>query len=609
MSKLDRTGALVAFGAAALSVALGVAFAARHFPGGFDWAYTVISRLASERRNPDGAVWLSAGFFAGMLLLWPVAGHLARVSGAGRPDEAGPARASARIPALALRLGVLGGILLGLEGLLGLDLSVVHRKGHEALALLTFLGFYGGVLGLHVYRIRHVGASVWPALLVFLPLCAVGVSQVVLYFDQRDLGWVDTEWREMGIPVWISFAFWQWLAVGFLTFGLGYLVVARWREGCGREGGRSGSRGRAGSRGLAVGALVALAVGCASGGGGGSEAPSPDDPDADRQPAASVDSPVSGAPAPEDDPGPWEHCQRNPEPDEDVVEQSRRVLAETFCGATLWFDGLFGSDPDVAAARATSGRVELSTMYSDFYGVEVDGRLRLHYELPNLERRVNLVLGRGDSDEMVQDREEGSALGSAASGVEAARSWLAGVGLSGPGRWAERVEFRAGVDVSTRPGLFAQGRLRQVLPVSETATWTFRETLFWRQRDGFGLTGRVDHDRALSPLVVFHWGTTATLSEVSDGVVWRSAGVLYRHLGQGRGVAGELFLRGATSAEVALQDYGVRAALRVPLGRPYLFGEIVLGYSWPQTDPLVPRRGSPAIGVGTEMLFGTRLVP
>lgn len=214
-----RAAALLCFGGAALAVILGVAAAARNYPGGFDWAYTVISRLASERRNPDGALWLSGGFLAGMVLLVPVTAYLARVG-----SESGSAGLRS---VLLLRLGVAAGIVLGLEGLLRLDLSVIHRKGHEAVALIAFLGFYGGVLGLHLHRVRRQGESVWPALLVLAPLVAVGLSQVALYFDQRDLGWVDTDWREIGVPVWLSFAFWQWLAVAFLSLGLGHLVLRR----------------------------------------------------------------------------------------------------------------------------------------------------------------------------------------------------------------------------------------------------------------------------------------------------------------------------------------------------------------------------------------------
>jgi hypothetical protein len=62
-----------------------------------------------------------------------------------------------------------------------------------------------------------------PLFLVTSPLVAIGITQFWLYLDQRELGWVDTNWREMGIPLSLSFAFWQWLAIGCLWLGLGLL--------------------------------------------------------------------------------------------------------------------------------------------------------------------------------------------------------------------------------------------------------------------------------------------------------------------------------------------------------------------------------------------------
>ena len=216
---VERRGAARLFGMASLSVVLGVVLAAHHFPGGFDWVYTVISRLASHRRNPDGAIWLAGSVLVAVCLLWPVVGHLERKLSRGSAPRP-------RLSLAALRMGLVAAALLGIEGILDLRFSTILYKAHEALAILAFLGFYGGVLGLHVHRIRHLGASVWPPLTVVLPLVAVGITQLALYFDQRDLGWVDTAWREMGIPFWLSFAFWQWLAVAFLALGLGWLVVA-----------------------------------------------------------------------------------------------------------------------------------------------------------------------------------------------------------------------------------------------------------------------------------------------------------------------------------------------------------------------------------------------
>jgi len=205
------------FGAAVLVLAGGVGAAAMHFPGGYDWMYVVISRLGSRSHNPTGALWLSGSLLVAVCLLWPVTNFLAR-GGSG-------ASGSSRLAVAALRLGLLGGGLLALEGAFSLELSRFARKGHEAVALLTFGGLYAGVLGLYIGRLRQRVRSAWPALMVLVPLCAVALSQITLYFDQRNLGWVNTGWRELGIPFWLSFAFWQWLAVALLGAGLGYLVV------------------------------------------------------------------------------------------------------------------------------------------------------------------------------------------------------------------------------------------------------------------------------------------------------------------------------------------------------------------------------------------------
>jgi hypothetical protein len=213
MLQLGRTAALACYAAAIAMVAAGAGIAMALYPGGFDWAYTVISRLASLNHNPAGGPWLAASLLPAMALLWPVSGYLLR------------AVAGARAPVLALRVGIVGGALLGLEGLLQLELSGLHRKGHEILALLTFAGLYGGVLGLYYRRVRQQATFLLPALVVVLPILAVCASHIGLYFDQRDLGWVNTNWRELGVPVWLSFAFWQWSAVAMLWMGLGHLLV------------------------------------------------------------------------------------------------------------------------------------------------------------------------------------------------------------------------------------------------------------------------------------------------------------------------------------------------------------------------------------------------
>jgi hypothetical protein len=287
-----------------------------------------------------------------------------------------------------------------------------------------------------------------------------------------------------------------------------------------------------------------------------------------------------------------------------VVDEARRALEETFCGATLWFDGLFGGEPDVESARDVSGRVELATLHTEFEGTDFKGRLKLRYDLPNLERRVNFFLGRDDRDELVEDRREGFAIRSSVFGLEAEEQWLAGLGWSPPGRYANKVDVRVGGRLKSAPEVFAQTRYRRNTFVGTRNVWRFRETVFWQNREGFGSTASLDFDRVLRRDLLFRFANVGTFSESTSGLNWRSATLLYHNLRETRAVAGELFVRGATGAPVKLREYGGRAIYRRQAGHPNLFGELIVGYSWPREDRDQRREGSMMIGLGLELLFG-----
>lgn len=214
-----RSRALMAYSLSVATILAGMVLASRRFPGGLDWVYTVMSALASRKHNPQGAAYFAAGISVALALLWPAA------SWVGRRDDA--SRGLARFGLLALRTGIVLGVLVGVERLVFHHFSQILRKGHEALSLLAFLSLYAGVLSLHANRARRGVASLWSSAVAIAPLVAIGISQLYLYLDQRDLGWVDRSWRDMGVSRWLSFAFWQWLAAAALWASVGHLVVAR----------------------------------------------------------------------------------------------------------------------------------------------------------------------------------------------------------------------------------------------------------------------------------------------------------------------------------------------------------------------------------------------
>lgn len=322
-----------------------------------------------------------------------------------------------------------------------------------------------------------------------------------------------------------------------------------------------------------------------------------------KKPATVAEADEASPPAAATEPSLRDLCRDGTATPGTMLDNSRRLLAETFCGATLWFDGLFG-EPNVENAREVSGRVELSAIHSESEGTDPKARLRLKYDLPNLDRRVNLFLGREDRDDFVQGREEGFAIRSAVFGVETEEQWLAGLGYSPPGKWKDRLDFRVGGRVSSAPEVFVQGRLRRNVFLGERAVWRLRETAFYENRDGFGSTSSADFDYVLTPELLFRWGTVGTFSEATEGLDWRTATVLYQNLGSRSALAYELFLRGATDDDVGIREYGARGVYRRPLNREWLFGEVIAGYTWPRDSIDQPRDGSVLIGFGIELLFG-----
>ena len=204
--------------AALLTMTLGSVLAAQFYPGDFDWAYTVASALASKKHNPGGSTWFAGALILTMALLWPYVSSL-------RQSLATPRPLAGKFAIAMLRTALICGALIGLERLLIRDLSAWVFKAHEILGIITFFGLYCGIIGLLAVAARIHKRYVLTIIVIASPLIAIAITQFWLYQEQRDLGWVDTNWRALGIPIWFSFAFWQWLAIGFLWAGLGLLAL------------------------------------------------------------------------------------------------------------------------------------------------------------------------------------------------------------------------------------------------------------------------------------------------------------------------------------------------------------------------------------------------
>lgn len=288
----------------------------------------------------------------------------------------------------------------------------------------------------------------------------------------------------------------------------------------------------------------------------------------------------------------------------DVIDESRRLLSETFCRATMWFDSLFAGVPDAPAAQPVSGRVELAALHSDYDGMAFRGRLRLNYDMPNLERRVHLFLGRED-DSGTPDPRESFAARAEQFGLGGGEDWLAGFGYSPPGRLGKHYDFQVGARLKSAPEVFVQARYRRNIFIGQNSVWRLREAWFWENRDKFGATTRADFEHVLRPDLLLRWWNIGTISQGTKGVEWYDSMLLYYNLQNGRVLANEAFVHGETDAVVPLREYGVRSIFKQQIGkRQYLYGDLIVGYSFPREKIDEVRQGSALIGLGVELQFG-----
>ena len=358
--------------------------------------------------------------------------------------------------------------------------------------------------------------------------------------------------------------------------------------------------------------LALLAAGCAGRAAPQTPATAPPTAPSADTPSGSTAAPQTAAGATPDAAAPaappkaraWTLCAQAADTSESKVELARRGLQETVCAATLWLDGLFGQDGDVESARRVSGRVELAGQHSDYGGNRFRLRFNARIRIPNLDRRYNAFLGRDDTDDFVRDRQEGYALRSPFFDLETQEKWLAGFGYSLVESDRQKLDTRVGVRLRTDSEIFAQARFRRTLYVDQQHAWRWRETAFWTNREGFGLTSSLDFDRVLTSKLLLRWGSTGTMSENTRGFDWRSAWVLYQNLPGDRAIAYETFTRGATDAEVAVREFGVRTIYRQSVFYRWLIGELVVGYSWPKFYRYEDRQGSATVGINVGMTFG-----
>jgi len=206
----------------------GILMAARRYPSEYDWRYMPVSNLLSPDRDPAGYLLASTGIVLCCLceLCW------AALLAQRRHHEGSGDRPSG------IRVLQFGYFCLICAAVLPRWLLRI-QKGHEILAVLAFAGLCIGMVRLMFQTIERIllrrmrrfssHARLYAAILAgaaALPVLLAGLAQAYVHYVLPELNWVSLSWRARGVPVYLSFAFWEWVTCVVLSAYIAILSLA-----------------------------------------------------------------------------------------------------------------------------------------------------------------------------------------------------------------------------------------------------------------------------------------------------------------------------------------------------------------------------------------------
>ncbi len=285
------------------------------------------------------------------------------------------------------------------------------------------------------------------------------------------------------------------------------------------------------------------------------------------------------------------------------VDRMQTGLHQLVWRSAMRLDRLAGSEYGEEAYQDASGSLAMAMLWDEFDGWNPKVRFRVDVPLPQLNERYRLFLGRLNPDEFVTETLDSSGAFPRRGRFEEDET-LAGLVYSQTPRPGGRFSASAGARVRSPLDPYIKGSYRYERMLSDNARFRIRETVFWRNSEGFGLTSRVDVEKDFGPRWYMFWTASATISEESEGARGYSALTLMHVPRERRSISARILIEGETDAPVTVRDVGVQVAYRRNISRDWLVLEVRTDLMWPKDYAWQSRKPSWGFGVGFEMYFG-----
>lgn len=258
------------------------------------------------------------------------------------------------------------------------------------------------------------------------------------------------------------------------------------------------------------------------------------------------------------------------------LELARQRVSQRLCDQIEQLDLFFGNMHYEDEYPRSFVRIRNTISWSNDSGnvVKLYPHVKANIRLPALENRFNLLISDDaeDEDSLSTAQEDITFDDDQKNRVSTALRWIA--------NQTDRMQIN--VDAGFR-GLdpFVRGRYRHRWSLSADQDIHTLQEFFWKNSEQFGERTEVNYDHKLSPLFLFRARTTATFSEVSQGVDWTQQFNLVQKLDALRAITYTAALSGYTRPDFLTDNYGLNARYRKDIYHGWLFAEIETHVNWP----------------------------
>ncbi len=272
-----------------------------------------------------------------------------------------------------------------------------------------------------------------------------------------------------------------------------------------------------------------------------------------------------------------DHENSTPETDPDFVDRTHRTISDSLSAPSRWFDSFFSDPRSDEEFAGTLLRLRGSATINEGDGVDYDGKVKARLRLPNLKRRLHLILSSEEDDirdANLKDRRINKELADNNDETTLALQYTQERSTS------FSLTHRIGLDLEDGLNPDIRSRVRYSLPIADQSLLTLAQAVFWENEEGFGEETRIDYDIPFRKNMLLRTTGRGLFSESSNGYEWLT---LVEHLtsfSHKKAISVGAFTAGETRPQNHVTEYNTFVKYRQAFIKKWLFFELNPEVSW-----------------------------